>query len=185
MIKWPDDPRLPPEVRERLEERVAHWLSEDTSADGAKNGESAQELILDLYAIYSSGADADSEGLRQLELILTGVDWDTDEPRHAHAQKYINRLFANDPTAAYAYIDKAVNQQESESATRVTEAIALTGALGGKAKHRETTAAKEKALEFYALNHAKFSSKKAAAKYLEQHYPPVKYLTYYRLLRKP
>ena len=141
-MKWPQDARISPAVREVLESRIAQFLSEDASADGGKDGRAVQKLVLDLYAIYTS---------------LAGTD---------------------------AYIDKAINERATEDYAAGKTAIAEAGARGGKAKHQEATAAIERAMAFCERHHADFKSKKEMARYCEKHFPPVKYTTYYRILRK-
>lgn len=183
-MKWPQDARIAPAVREGLESRIAQFLSEDASSDGGKDGRAVQKLLLDLYAIYTSLAGTEAEELSQFNLILAGVTWDTDEPRFAHAQKYINRLFSDQIDEAHAYIDKAINERATEDYAVGKTAIAEAGARGGKAKHQEAAAAIERAMAFCERHHAGFKSKKDMARYCEKHFPPVKYTTYYRMLRK-
>ena len=184
MTLWPDAPQLSPEVREKLNTRLAKFLEEDSSPDGAKDGHAVQDLVLDLFAIFAEVAGTGTEEARQFSMILTGIEWDTDEPRFAHAQKYLNRLFAGRLADAYAYIEKAHSQRAGEDEATAKKAMEQKAAQGGKAKHREHKAAKQRALAFYRDNHAQFRDKKEAAFYCAERFPPVAMSTYYRILRK-
>jgi hypothetical protein len=183
-MKWPEDPHVPLEVHEKLDARLAKFVKADPSADGGKNGAAVQELVLDLFAIYITGTGGDEEEVRLCNLIFTGMEWDTDNPRLVHAQKYINRLFSGRLPEAHAYIDTALSLRAEDDAAAGKAAIAKTGAQGGKAKNRGHAIAINQALAYYGKNHAMYKSKKAAAVDLEHRFPPVKFTTYRRLLSK-
>jgi hypothetical protein len=180
---WPDDANLPGAVRDLVEQRINEFLVADNGSDGAQDGHAVQEFILDLYSIINACVDSADEGARHMELILTGMEWDTDEPRLAHIQKYINRLFADRQHDAYVYMDKVLDQRTADAAAAAKRGVAETGSLGGSAKNKATTDAVDRALVHYRANSTLFASKKAAAAYYEQHFPPVKFSTYYRILR--
>lgn len=183
-MRWPEDARVTPDIRSKLDARLAKFLTDDPGLDGAADSEAVQDLILDLYAIYTTDAGSNAVELRQFMLILGGIEWDTDEPRHVHSQKYINRLFSNRTDEAYTYLDKAISDREAEDARVAKDAFVQAGASGGEAKNKDSNAAVAKALDYYKKNHAEFKNKKEAAWYCAEHFPPIKYSTYYRLLRK-
>ncbi|MEN9833737.1 MAG: hypothetical protein RL753_891 [Bacteroidota bacterium] len=183
-MKWPDDPDLPLNVRERLDARLTEFVEADPSPDGGKDGAAVQNLVLDLFAIYIRGTGGDEEEARQCNLIFTGMNWDTDNPRLAHAQKYINRLFSGRLSEAHSYIDTALAQRAEDDAAVGKAAIAAAGAQGGKTKNKAYAIAIEQALAYYMENRARYKNKKAAAADLEHRFPPVKFKTYRRLLSK-
>lgn len=183
-MKWPDDPRIEPDVRSKLEARLAQFLADDLGPDGANNAQGVQDLILDLYDIYTSQARDSALELRQFMLILNGMEWDTEEPQYVHSQKYINRLFSSRTSEAYTYLDKAINERAVEDSRVAKDAFAQVGARGGEAKNQNSNSVVAQALDYYKKNHATFKNKKEAARYCERNFPPVKFSTYYRLLRK-
>ncbi len=184
MITWPDSPEISHAVRFKLNSRIAQFLQEDTSDDGAKDGHAIQNLVLDLIAIYSETEGKLNEGASQLSTIVSGLEWDTEEPKFAHIQKYINRLFSGRLLEAHEYIDKAISQRLADDAEIARGAIRETGAKGGNEKNRLHKEAIKNAMAFYQDNHSKFKTKKAAAYECAVRFPPVKMSTYYRILRK-
>ena len=182
-MKWPNDPPLPPKVLEKINLRIERFLAEDTSSNGASDSLAVENLILDIFSIAGSHSGTNNAGGRQMNLILLGMEWDTDTPRLAHAQKYINRLFSGDPGKAYEYIDKAINERLQEDSSVAKNAMGQAGSLGGTAKNQHTKIVIDKAMEHYEKNKSQFISKKAAAQALEKEFPPVKFSTYYRILR--
>jgi hypothetical protein len=183
-MKWPHVPNMPSEVAEQLEQRLATFLDEDASSDGGSDGVAVQELILDLYEIGTSHLDPADEGARLMELILRGLEWDTEEPRYVHAQKYVNRLFDGRLSEAHAYIDKAHASRVDDAVAAGKDAMASAGAQGGRKKNLAAQTAIKAALRYYNEHNAAFESKKDAARNLERLFPPVKHSTYYRILRR-
>lgn len=183
-MKWPGDASIEPDVRNKLETRLGQFLTDDPEPDGANNAQAVQDLILDLYDIYTSQARDNDLELRQFLLILGGMEWDTEDPQYVHAQKYINRLFSSRTSEAYTYLDKAIKERAAEDSKVVKDALIQLGVRGGEAKNQNSNAAIARALDYYKHHHAAFKNKKEAARYCEKNFPPVKFSTYYRLLRK-
>ncbi len=173
-----------PDVRNRLNARLQQFLQENPSPDGGADGQAVQDLLLDLIEIHSGAVRNAIVEEHQLNVILNGIDWDTEEPSLVHAQKYINRLFSDRHSEAYNYMDKAIAQRDADNAIASKNAIRKNGAIGGKKKNLEHELAKQKAVAYYRENHLQFKTKKEAARYCEEHFPPIAMSTYYRLFRK-
>lgn len=73
-MKWPEDARFTSDIRSKLDARLAKFLTDDPGLDGAADGEAIQDLILDLYAIYTTDAGSNAVELRQFMLILGGIN---------------------------------------------------------------------------------------------------------------
>jgi len=184
-MKWPDDPNIAPEVKDRLNGRLAQFLAEDGGSDGGKNGDAVRLLCLDLYSIYHGCEEADDEVTKLFDFAYNAAEWDTEEPTLAHIQKYINRLFASRDDVADSYLDRAINERLQEDADAAAATMSQHGSRGGAASQLQNSKAIAAALQHYQQHHAQFRNKKEAARHYEQMFPPVKFSTYYRILRKP
>ncbi len=184
MITWPNNPQISSAVRNKLNARIDKFLLADASPNGAENSDEVENFVLDVMAIFTKTFGRPNEGAKQLGIILNGIEWDTDEPRLAHIQKYINRFFAGKASDAYDYLDRALAQRQADDAQVAKGTLRETGSKGGKEKNRRHKEAQENAIAFYKKNHSMFKTKKEAARYCEQHFPPVAMSTYCRVLRK-
>ena len=183
-MNWSEDPSLAAEIVDRLNKRITRYRREDTSLSGAEDQDAVMELIRDLHAIYISHTGTNDMNERFKILTALGEKWDTDEPGLAHAQKYLNRLFAGQSDDAFNYIDKAINEREQEHASVTKAVVAKSGSQGGNAKNRITNEAIKNAMSYYEQHKSEFTTKKAAARHLEKEFPPVKFSTYCRILTK-
>jgi hypothetical protein len=184
-MKWPQDAKISVDVQERLNERLAKFIAEDGSSDGAKDSAAVRVLCLDLYSIYHGFKGTDDEVANLFDFASNADEWDTDEPKLVHIQKYINRLFAGRDQSVHTYIDSAINEQIAAHAEVAAATMSRNGSLGGRASQLEKVEAIAQAQQHYQLNHAQFKNKKEAARRYEELFPPVKFSTYYRILRTP
>ena len=184
-MKWPQDTKISADVQEKLNERLDRFLAEDESTDGGKDSAAVQLLCIDLYAIAHGFTGTVAEVADLFEFASNAAEWDTEEPQLAHIQKYLNRLFAGSDHAAHTYIDRAINQKIAADASVATVTMSRNGSLGGKATQLKKVEAIAQAQQHYQLNHTQFKNKKEAARRYEELFPPVKFSTYYRILRTP
>lgn len=184
-MKWQQDAKISPDVQDRLNERVAKFIAENGSNDGAKDSAAVLVLCLDLYSIYHGLEGTDDDVEKLFDFASIAEEWDTDEPKLTHIQKYINRLFAGRDQSAYRYIDSAINEQIAADAEVAAATMSRNGSLGGTASQRAKVKAIAQAQEHYRQHHSQFRNKKEAARHYEELFPPVKFSTYYRILRKP
>jgi hypothetical protein len=181
-MKWPNSPNLSTEVIALLNKRLQEFVDADSSPGGGEDGYAVQELILDLYSIYTNCVGAEDEELRQMELIFRGMRWDTEEPSLVHAQKYINRLFADKRDDAYIYLDKALQERHQLARQAVNQTQSIAGLSGAKAKHRKKNEVIAAALIHFDNKKTTYASKKEAAFDLAENFPPVTFKTFYRML---
>jgi len=182
-MKWPENTAISAATRQKLDHRIALFLqAQPSNPDKMQEQLAAQDLCLDLFAIYMEAEGQKEDGFMELQLILSGIDWDTDDPRLAHSQKYINRLFACRLDEAGAYLEALQQHRKEEARAVVTYTAKRNGSAGGEKKNRSKKEAIAKALAYYKANPDKFASKKAAAWYCEKHYEPVKFSTFLRIL---
>jgi len=184
-MKWPQDTKISADVQEKLNERLDRFLAEDESTDGGKDSAAVQLLCIDLYAITHGFTGTVAEVADLFEFASNAAEWDTEEPQLAHIQKYLNRLFAGSDHAAHTYIDIAINQKIAAEARVATVTMSRNGTLGGRATQRKKVEAIAQAKQHYQQNHTQFKNKKEAARRYEELFPPVKFSTYYRILRTP
>jgi hypothetical protein len=184
-MKWPDDSKITPEVQDRLNGRLAQFLAEDGSSDGGKDSAAVRLLCLDLYSIYHGCEETNDEVVKLFDFAFNAAEWDTEEPALAHIQKYINRLFTSRDEEANSYLDRAINERIDEDADVAAATMSQHGSRGGTASQLQNRKAVAAALQHYQQHHAQFRNKKEAAWHYENLFPPVKFSTYYRILRKP
>lgn len=182
-MKWPENTAISAETRQKLDQRIAMFLQvQPSNPDDTEEQIATQDLCLELFAIYMEAEGQNEDGFLELQLILNGIEWDTDDPQLTHSQKYINRLFSCRLDEAGAYLE-ALQQHRAEDAKAVlANAAKRNGAAGGQKKNSAKKEAIEKALAYCRANPHQFGSKKEAAWYCEANFKPVKYSTYYRLL---
>lgn len=181
----PKAPKIAANVQDRLQERLDRFLAEDESTDGGKDSAAVRLLCIDLYSIFHGCTGTDAEVAELFDFASNAADWDTEEPHLAHIQKYLNRLFAGSDQAAHTYLDRAINQKIAADASVATVTMSRNGFLGGKATQLKKVEAIAQAQQHYQLNHTQFRNKKEAARRYEELFPPVKFSTYYRILRTP
>lgn len=182
-MKWPENTAISAATRQKLDHRIALFLNaQPSNPDDIQEQVAAQDLCLDLFAIYKEAEGQNEDGFMELQLILSGIDWRADHPRLAHSQNYINRLFSCQLDEAGAYLEALEQLRTEEAQAVVADAAKRNGSAGGQEKNRAKKEAIEKALAYCAANPHQFKSKKEAARYCEENFKPVKYSTYYRLL---
>ena len=182
-MKWPENTAISAATRQKLEHRIALFLnSQPSNPDDLQEQVATQGLCLDLFAIYKEAEGQNEDGFMELQLILSGIDWDTADPRLAHSQKYINRLFSCRLDEASAYLEALEQHRTEETHGVVADAAKRNGSAGGQKKNKAHKEAIEKALAYCKANPYKFKTKKEAARYCEENYKPVTYSTFYRLL---
>jgi hypothetical protein len=182
-MKLSENTAISAATREKLDQRIALFLHAQPSCpDAIQEQIAAQELSLDLFSIFMEAEGKNEEGFLQLQLILKGIDWDTSDPRLAHSQKYINRLFSGRLEEASDYLEKLQQHRAEEAKVVVANAAKRNGSAGGQKKNSAQKEAIRNAIAFCRNNPHMFASKKDAARYCEDHYPPVKFSTYYRVL---
>jgi hypothetical protein len=182
-MKWPENTAISPATRQKLEQRIALFLqAQPSNPDDIQEQLDTKDLCLELFAIYKGAEGQSEDGPLKLQLILTGINWDTDNPRLAHSQKYINRLFSCRLDEAGAYLEALKEHRTEEAQAVVTDAAKRNGSAGGQKKSSVNKEAIEKALAYCNANPHQFKSKKDAARYCEANFKPVKYSTFYRVL---
>jgi hypothetical protein len=183
-MTWLTSRSVSAEVEQKLEKRINEYLANDSSHNGGMDGGAAKELVIELYLIIEGNADPEQEELLREQITKMAAEWDSDDTQLAHIQKYLNRLFSVREQSASDYIDRAVNQQIASTTAIVHSAKKSAATHSANSKHEKNNAAKNAALAYYEKNKANYSSKKNAARDLESKFPPLKYSTYYRLLKK-
>jgi len=181
-MKWPNDESASRSTIEKMNDRIKRFLDEDPSENGGADGAAAKELIIDLHRIWVGDAPLTEQEERRKSLREFGRTWDTDDPRLTHIQKYLNRLLGDEDTRATDYISAVIEQRAKEEEIIGRRTLSESGARGSKKKHEPTNRVKEVALLYYEQHEQEFASKKEAARYLEQNFPPIKFTTYYRFL---
>jgi hypothetical protein len=182
-MKWPENTAISIATRQKLDHRIALFLNaQPSNPDDIQEQVATQDLCLDLFAIYMEADGQNEDGFLELQLNLNGINWDTDNPRLAHSQKYINRLFACRLDEAVAYLEALKQHRTEEAQAVVADAAKRNGSAGGQRKNMANKEAIDKALAYCEANPHQFKSKKEAARYCEENFKPVKYSTYYRLL---
>jgi hypothetical protein len=184
-MKRPKAPQIAAEVQDRLQERLDRFLAEDESIDGGKDSAAVLLLCIDLYSIAHRFTGTVAEVAELFEFASYAAEWDTEEPHLAHIQKYLNRLFSGSDHAAYMYIDRAIKQKIAAEAGVAAATMSRNGSKGGTAAQLKKVEAIAQAQQHYQLNHTQFKNKKEAARRYEELFPPVKFSTYYRVLRTP
>jgi hypothetical protein len=182
-MKWPENTAISVATRQKLDQRIAQFLqAQPSNPDDTQEQLATQDLCLDLFTIYMEAEGQNGIGFLELQMILKGIEWDTDDPRLTHSQKYINRLFACRLDEAAAYLEELQRHRAEEAAAVMTNAAKRRGSCGGKQKSRLKAEAIQNAMAFCRNNPHMFATKKDAARYCEEHYPPVKFSTYRRVL---
>jgi hypothetical protein len=182
-MKWPESTTISAATRQKLDHRIALFLNaQPSNPDDTQEQLAAQNLCLDLFTIYIEAEGQNGNGFLELQLILNGIDWDTDDPRLTHSQKYINRLFACRLDEAAAYLEALQLHRAEEAKAVVTSAAKRNGSAGGQKKSSAKKKAIQDAIAFCRNNPYQFKSKKEAARYCEKHYGQATYSTYYRAL---
>ena len=184
-MKRPKTPKIAAKVQDRLQERLDRFLLEDESTDGGKDSAAVRLLCIDLYSIFRGCKGTDAEVSELFDFASKTADWDTEEPHLAHIQKYLNRLFAGSDQAAHTYLDRAINQKIAAEAGVAAATMSRNGSKGGTAAQLKKVQAIAQAQQHYQQNHTQFKNKKEAARRYENLFPPVKFSTYYRILRTP
>lgn len=181
-MKWPNDGSAPRSIIEKMNDRIKRFLDEDPSENGGADCAAVKELIVDLQQIWVGDVPRIEQEERLKSLQEFGSTWDTDDPQLTHIQKYLNRLLSDEETRATDYISAVIEQRAKDEETIGRQALSESGTKGGKKKHETTNRVKEAAILYYEQHKQVFTSKKEAARYLEQKFPPIKFSTYYRFL---
>ncbi len=182
-MKWPENTAISAATRQKLDHRIALFLNaQPSNPDDIQEQVAAQDLCLDLFAIYKEVEGQNEDGFMELQLILSGIDWDTDDPRLAHSQKYINRLFSCRLDEAGAYLEALEQHRTEEAHGVVADAAKRNGSAGGQKKNKANKEVIENALAYCKANPNQFKSKKEAARYCEKNFRPISYGTFYRRL---
>jgi hypothetical protein len=182
-MNWLSRRPVTADVEVKLKERIQNFIEENTANDGGSDHLSVKKLIQDLYLIVKLETDSKHSKILTERISALAASWDSEEPELAHIQKYLNRLFSNREQLASDYIDRSINLKIESDNVLSKQAKSDTAKNNAHLKNLETNQAKEAALKYYEENHAKFESKKEAARELELKFPPIKYSTYYRSLR--
>ena len=134
-MKWPENTAISAATRQKLDHRIALFLNaQPSNPDDIQEQVAAQDLSLDLFAIYMEADGQDEDGFLELQLIFNGINWDTDNPRLAHSQKYINRLFSCRLDEAGAYLEALKQHRTEEAQAVVADAAKRNGSAGGQKK---------------------------------------------------
>ena len=178
-MSWPDE-NLPPEILAKLNKKIEEFESVTTELKGAEGAFIVQNLCIDLYMIWKSSEDPRTRE----ELLKKGSSWDTEEPNLAHIQKYINRLMAGKLQDASDYFENALQHTESIVKEGVRQDRTQNAKNNAQKRHGENNQIKKSALDFYKTNKNSYKTKKAAARDLEDRFPPLSFHTYLNALKK-
>jgi len=176
---WPDD-QLDPIMLAKLNDRISVFMSNSTELADIEGSLEVKKLSIDLYKIWRGSADTSTEE----ELLVKGANWDTEEPKLAQIQKYLNRLLSGKHQEASDYFEKSVEHKKSIISEGLDQAKSQAGTDRVNKKHGPNNRTKAKAIEFYKINKDDYVSKTQAAHDLEIRFPPLKAETYYKALTK-
>jgi hypothetical protein len=182
-MNWLSRRPVTAEVEVKLKERIQSFIEENTANDGGSDYLSVKKLIQDLYLIVKLETDSKQSKILIDRISELAASWDSEEPELAHIQKYLNRLFSNREQLASDYIDRSINLKIESDNELSKQTKSDTAKNNAHLKNLETNQVKEAALNYFNENRHKYKTKKEAAYELASKFPPLKYTTYYRILR--
>jgi len=182
-MNWLNSRPITSEVEAMLNARIQSFIEENTANDAGSDHLSVKKLIDDLFMIVKLETDTKHSKILTERISALAASWDSEEPKLAHIQKYFNRLYSGREQLASDYIDRSINLKIESDNALTKQVKSDTAKNNANLKNLETNLIKEAALNYYYQNFDKFKAKKDAARELELKFPPIKYSTYYKILR--
>ena len=148
-------------------------------------GKRAWKMILQLRIeqLGSSNASKKIKEKINAKTTATALNWDTNDAALSTTQKIFNRLASGRYSEAIKLAQSSVHTKE-EASKKVLQQNAVKSA---NSKHAKNNKIIDEAMEYFKMHRSEYKGrggKKRAARDLERLFPPIKYHTYLKHLKK-